>query len=295
MEGLLVGFNEYLKNTKSLSKNSLLAYGRDARGFVAFLESKGLAHYQEISNSHVIAYLYELRREGKTESTISRKLASIRAFFAYLQDVKGLKSNPAADIKSPKTRKKTIEYLSGEEINLLLNHPATTMKGVRDKALLEVLYASGMRVSELIGVDVSNVNIHIGFVMIEEDIGKARVIPLGRPARAALEKYIFELRELLVKEASQEEALFLNMAGERLTRQGVWKIIKENAEESGIEKKITPQILRNTFAVHMVQNGADIKTLQELMGHEDVAATEIYMEFSKNRIKDVYDSAHPRA
>ena len=295
MDGLLTGFNNYLKNHKSLSENSLLAYGRDARGFVDFLKSKAVSDYQDISNSHIIAYLYELRNQGKAESTIGRKLASIRALFTYLQNDKGLKDNPALDIKSPKARKKTIDFLSDQEIKQLLDHPQNGMKGVRDKALLEILYASGMRVSELIGINVSDLNIHIGFVMIEEEVGKARVIPLGRPARVALEKYIFELRELLVKNNKQEEALFLNMTGERLTRQGVWKIIKENAEGAGLEKTITPQILRNTFAVHMVQNGADIKTLQELMGHEDVAATEIYMEFSKNRIKDVYDSTHPRA
>ncbi len=302
MDRPLQEFTEYLRNQKSLSENSILAYSRDAGLFIDFLNRKAIANYDEINNSLVLAFLYELRGQGKSEATISRKLASLRAYFSFLQVKKLLVDNPAVGITAPKTRKKSIEYLSGEEMERLLNYPGNSMKGIRDKALLEILYASGMRVSELVGVDVGALNIHVGFVMIEDGFGKPRVIPLGRPARAALEKYVYELREMLVKssgkangQGASEEALFLNMNGERLTRQGVWKIIKDNAKGAGIEKKITPQILRNTFAVHMVQNGADIKTLQELMGHEDVTATEVYMEFSKNRIKDVYDSTHPRA
>ncbi|NLT47014.1 MAG: tyrosine recombinase [Clostridiales bacterium] len=296
MESCLAEFRGYLAEKKSLAKNSLLAYGRDVQDFHVFLQEKDITNIRDVTKTEIVSYLLSLKNQGKSSATINRKLASLRAFFQYLKSDKGFSQDPTEGIRSPKIERRKVEYLTVEEVEKLLTIPDDSVKGRRDKALLEVLYASGMRVSEIAGADLSNINLRIGFIMIEEDFGKARVIPLGRPARAALESYIYESRPSLLRNKEHEtQALFLNYNGERLTRQGIWKIIKENAKAANIDMKITPQTLRNSFAVHMMQNGADLKTLQELLGHEDLTATQIYLSFSKNRIKDVYDNTHPRA
>lgn len=296
MESCLAEFRGYLAEKKSLAKNSLLAYGRDVQDFHVFLQEKDITNIRDVTKTEIVSYLLSLKNQGKSSATINRKLASLRAFFQYLKSDKGFSQDPTEGIRSPKIERRKLEYLTVEEVEKLLTIPDDSVKGRRDKALLEVLYASGMRVSEIAGADLSNINLRIGFIMIEEDFGKARVIPLGRPARAALESYIYESRPSLLRNKEHEiQALFLNYNGERLTRQGIWKIIKENAKAANIDMKITPQTLRNSFAVHMMQNGADLKTLQELLGHEDLTATQIYLSFSKNRIKDVYDNTHPRA
>lgn len=296
MESCLAEFRGYLAEKKSLAKNSLLAYGRDVQDFHVFLQEKDITNVRDVTKTEIVSYLLSLKNQGKSSATINRKLASLRAFFQYLKSDKGFSQDPTEGIRSPKIERRKLEYLTVEEVEKLLTTPDDSVKGWRDKALLEVLYASGMRVSEIAGADLSNINLRIGFIMIEEDFGKARVIPLGRPARAALESYIYESRPSLLRNKEHEtQALFLNYNGERLTRQGIWKIIKENAKAANIDMKITPQTLRNSFAVHMMQNGADLKTLQELLGHEDLTATQIYLSFSKNRIKDVYDNTHPRA
>jgi len=296
MESCLAEFRGYLAEKKSLAKNSLLAYGRDVQDFHVFLQEKDITNIRDVTKTEIVSYLLSLKNQGKSSATINRKLASLRAFFQYLKSDKGFSQDPTEGIRSPKIERRKLEYLTVEEVEKLLTTPDDSVKGWRDKALLEVLYASGMRVSEIAGADLSNINLRIGFIMIEEDFGKARVIPLGRPARAALESYIYESRPSLLRNKEHEtQALFLNYNGERLTRQGIWKIIKENAKAANIDMKITPQTLRNSFAVHMMQNGADLKTLQELLGHEDLTATQIYLSFSKNRIKDVYDNTHPRA
>ncbi len=296
MESCLAEFRGYLAEKKSLAKNSLLAYGRDVQDFHVFLQEKDITNVRDVTKTEIVSYLLSLKNQGKSSATINRKLASLRAFFQYLKSDKGFSQDPTEGIRSPKIERRKLEYLTVEEVEKLLTIPDDSVKGRRDKALLEVLYASGMRVSEIAGADLSNINLRIGFIMIEEDFGKARVIPLGRPARAALESYIYESRPSLLRNKEHEtQALFLNYNGERLTRQGIWKIIKENAKAANIDMKITPQTLRNSFAVHMMQNGADLKTLQELLGHEDLTATQIYLSFSKNRIKDVYDNTHPRA
>jgi len=296
MKSCLAEFRGYLAEKKSLAKNSLLAYGRDVQDFHVFLQEKDITNIRDVTKTEIVSYLLSLKNQGKSSATINRKLASLRAFFQYLKSDKGFSQDPTEGIRSPKIERRKLEYLTVEEVEKLLTIPDDSVKGRRDKALLEVLYASGMRVSEIAGADLSNINLRIGFIMIEEDFGKARVIPLGRPARAALESYIYESRPSLLRNKEHEtQALFLNYNGERLTRQGIWKIIKENAKAANIDMKITPQTLRNSFAVHMMQNGADLKTLQELLGHEDLTATQIYLSFSKNRIKDVYDNTHPRA
>lgn len=296
MKRYLFHFTEYLKQEKRMSDNSLLAYGRDLSDFSRFVRDKGIGEIQAISNTEVVAYLLELKKDGKSAATVNRRLASLRSFFEFLTEKGHLSRNPAAGIKSPRIQRKEIEYLTVPEIEKILALPDHSVKGIRDRALLELLYASGMRVSEIAGADLPDLNLRIGFIISGGEHGKARIIPLGRPARAALEAYCYEARPKLVREKQEEQqALFVNYSGQRLTRQGIWKLIKEYAKQAGLAEKLTPQTLRNSFAVHMIQNGADLKSLQELLGHEDLAATQIYLGVTKNRIKDVYDKTHPRA
>jgi integrase/recombinase XerD len=206
-----------------------------------------------------------------------------------------IQEDPTLNIKSPRIPRRAVEFLTIEEVEKLLEQPDQSPKGVRDKALLELLYASGMRVSEVSLANMSDLNLRIGFITCTGEYGKARVIPVGRPARAALEAYVYDARKALLRSKSDDGALFLNYMGDRMSRQGVWKVLKEYAAHAGLSQSLSPQILRNSFAAHMIQNGADLKSLQELLGHEDIAATQIFMSVSKNRIMDVYDKTHPRA
>lgn len=296
MDSYIQQFETSLKSKKKMAPNSISAYIRDVAEFKDFLSGKSTNDLIEASQADITDYLLMLKNEGKSAATVNRKIASLRAFGKYLSSIKVISENPAIDIKVPKISRKEIEYLTIEEVEELLKQPDDSIKGLRDRAILETLYATGLRVSELIEANIDDINLRMGFVTCNGEHGKARIIPLGRPAKAALEEYIYEDRAKILKgEDDSEDALFLNYYGKRLTRQAMWKILKEYAKKAGIDKKITPQILRNSFAVHMVQNGADLKSLQELLGHEDPAATQIYLTVTKNRIKDVYDSTHPRA
>lgn len=296
MDSYLDDFINYLAAEKKMAKNSLEAYQRDVREFAEMIREKQNLTLKEASNTEIVAYLLKLKNDGKSAATVNRKVASIRAFYNYLTSKKAISDNPTVNIKSPKIERKGIEYLTIEEVENLLGRPDSSMKGLRDRAILELLYATGIRVSEIVEMNLEDVNLRMGFVTCTGEHGKARIIPMGRPSRAAVEEYIYEVRPKFLRENnSGEKALFVNYTGNRLTRQGLWKLLKEYAKLAGIENKLTPQTLRNSFAVHMIQNGADLKSLQELMGHEDISATQIYLSVTKNRIKEVYDKSHPRA
>ncbi len=296
MNSFINQFKSELESKKRMANNSISAYVRDVVEFENYLLSGGLSDINSASQADITDYLLMLKNQGKTAATVNRKMASIRAFYRFMSSIGAITDNPAVDIKVPKISRKEIEYLTIEEVEELLKQPEDTIKGLRDRAILETLYATGLRVSELIETNTEDINLRMGFVTCNGEHGKARIIPLGRPAKAALEEYLYEDRAKILKEEDpSEKALFLNYYGKRLTRQAMWKILREYAKKAGIKKKITPQILRNSFAVHMVQNGADLKSLQELLGHEDPAATQIYLSVTKNRIKDVYDNTHPRA
>jgi len=288
-------FVDYLKKEKHMSENTTEAYNRDVTEFIAFEGVRGMTDILNVSSTEIIAFLHHLKNAGKSAATVNRKLASIRAFFNYLIQQEMIANNPAANIKSPKIERKELEYLEIEEIDRLLSVPDDSIKGIRDKAILETLYATGIRVSELIEANVEDINLRMGFITCAGDQSRARIVPLGRPARAAMEKYIYDARDSLLKGNAEEKALFLNYYGKRITRQGLWKLLKEYGKEAGIEHKLTPNVIRNSFAVHMLRNGADLKSLQELMGHEDISATQVYLSATKSRIKDVYDKTHPRA
>lgn len=291
---LLNDFFEYLEKERKMSRNTLDAYKRDVLEFAAFEESREILDLRQTPGTEVVAFLLKLKNEGKSAATVNRKLASVRALYNYLQAKGEITANPTHNIKTPRIERKTIEYLTLEEVDKLLSVPDESLIGIRDRAILELLYATGIRVTELIEANVEDLNLRMGFVTCAGEQSKARIIPIGRPARAALESYIYDARDAIIKE-KKEDALFVNYYGERLTRQGLWKILKEYGRKAGLEHKLTPNVLRNSFAVHMIQNGADLKSLQELLGHEDISATQIYLSVTKNRIKDVYDKTHPRA
>lgn len=291
-------FINYLKNDKKTADNTCEAYQRDINAFSAFVNERGGTDIDAATNTDVVSYLMEMKNSGKSMSTVNRRLASLRAYYKYLIKENKLKINPAEDIKSPKIKRKELDYLSVEEIEMLLEAPDDSIKGIRDKAILELMYATGIRVSELIELKVSDVNLRMGFVTCDGQHGRARIVPMGKYARQALDAYINKSRKGLMRDKDGSDVsspFFVNYRGEAFTRQGLWKILKHYGEKTGLEDRITPHILRSSFAVHMVQNGADLKSLQELMGHEDVMALQIYLSFSKNRIKDVYDRTHPRA
>ena len=287
-------FEKFLIREKQASDNTVNAYIKDLEHFEDFVVSRGIDRITDVSNSDIVAYLMELKKQGRSKSTVNRRLTSIRTFYKFLLREGKVRENPAEDIKSPRIEKKDIEFLSIDEVNKLMTLPDESIKGIRDRAILELMYATGIRASELIDMKLDDLNMRMGFVKCTGEHSKARIIPIGRPARHALEDYVYDARPVLLKNSNNEK-LFVNYAGESMTRQGLWKILKEYGEEAGLKIRLTPQVLRNSFAVHMLQNGADIKSIQELMGHEDIAATQAYLAVTKNRIKDVYDRAHPRA
>lgn len=294
-------FLQYLKKEKHMAQNSLDAYRGDVHDFSKYIAEKGKKDAVEVTNTDVVAYLLHLKEQGRSPSTINRKLASLRAFYRFLAAQGKIEQDPTLNIKSPKVERKDVEFLSLDEVDRLLQAPDDTVKGKRDRAILELMYATGIRVNEIIAANMDDLNLRIGFFTCAGEAGKARIVPIGRPAREALEEYLTTARDAFLKKGSKsgckrkEQALFLNHRGQRLTRQGLWKVLKEYGKQAGIKTAITPHLLRNSFAVHMVQNGADIKSLQELLGHEGITATQVYLSQAKSRIKDVYDKTHPRA
>ena len=285
---------DYLKNERSLANNSLFAYERDVRSFIEFLNERNIVDANDINNTSVISYIMNLKNEGKAVSTITRNIASIKSFCNYLRVNSVICHDPVCGIEVPKAEKKIPDFLTVEEVEHLLDQPDDSIKGRRDRAILEVLYATGVRATELLDLNVDDFNKNMGYIECNSISSKPRVIPVGELSKKALHEYIGESREHLVKD-KEESALFVNYNGARMTRQGLWKIIKNYADDAKIEKHITPQILRHSFAVHLVQNGADLKSVQELLGHSVIATTQIYAGAMKNRIKEVYDRSHPRA
>ena len=288
-------FETYLIEEKKMAENTIEAYKRDVAGFERFVAERGISRPEEAGNAEVVAWLMRLKQEGKAKATVNRKLASIRIWFQYLIEEGMAERNPAVDIKSPKIERKEIAYLSVEEVELLMSIPDESPKGIRDRAMLELMYATGIRASELISLEIDDVNVRMGFVTCSGENMKARIIPVGRIGRKAMEEYLYGMRNEILEQHPEERTLFVNYIGRPITRQGLWKILKEYGEKAQLSQSLTPQVLRNSFAVHMLQNGADLKSLQELMGHEDITATQIYLSVTKNRIKDVYDKTHPRA
>ena len=293
MERQLKQFFEFLENEKKLSENTLQSYKRDLKQFRKFVESYSL-HYNKVSEDDINLYIKELQESGKKASSISRAIASIRSFYQYVLKKKKIKRDPTANVKSPKIEKRVPSVLTSQEVELLLDQPKDVdLKGTRDKAMLEFAYATGMRVTEIISLNIDDVNLEEGYVTCSSG-NKQRTIPLGNMALKALKEYIEDARDIMIKD-EEEKALFVNVNGGRLTRQGFWKIIKYYKEQAHITKDITPYVLRHSFATHLLQNGADLKAIQTMLGHSDISSTQVYMQFQDGGLKDIYKKAHPRA
>ena len=293
MERQLKYFFDFLENDKKLSENTLQSYKRDLKQFKRYLEACEI-HYNRVKEEDIKDYIREMQEDGKKASSISRCIASIRSFYQFVLKRKKIKVDPTANIQSPKIEKRVPSVLTSKEVELLLNQPKDIdLKGTRDKAMLEFAYATGMRVTEIISLNIEDVNLEEGYVVCKTG-NKQREIPLGTMSLNALREYIEEARRILIKDES-EKALFVNVNGTRLTRQGFWKIIKYYKEQAHITKDITPHVLRHSFATHLLQNGADLKSIQTMLGHSDISSTQIYMQFQDDGIKDIYKKAHPRA
>ena len=293
MEKQITLFLEFLQNDKKLSDNTLQSYKRDIMQYHNYVDENSI-NYLKADENKIKEYLQYLQEIGKKSSTISRSLASIRSFYQFLIRTKLIKEDPTVNIQSPKIEKRVPSILTSKEIELLLDQPKDVdLKGTRDKAMLEFAYATGMRVTEIISLDIDDVNLEEGYVVCRFG-SKQRNIPLGSLSLKALKEYIEESRPYLIRDENVK-ALFVNINGKRLTRQGFWKIVKFYKEQAHISKDITPHVLRHSFATHLLQNGADLKAIQMMLGHSDISSTQVYMQFQDEGIKNVYRKAHPRA
>ena len=294
MLDLIQAYANYLTKVKHASQNTIASYMRDIRQYASWLYSSVDIEVLDASQQNISDFLKHLESEGKSGATVSRCLASLKNFYQYLVSSGFLETTPVSDIQVSRGEKKLPQILTGREIELLLAQPVCVdPKGFRDKAMLEVLYATGIRVSELINLDVDDVNLELGVIKCSSS-KKSRAIPLYPAALKALSIYIREIRSGMLFSAD-ESALFVNISGVRMSRQGFWKILKHYQETAHIEKEITPHTLRHSFAVHLLENGADINSLQELMGHCDISSTQMYTQMLNQRLKSVYEKCHPKA
>lgn len=290
----VASYRDYLDHEKHASANTLSSYIRDLTQFQSWLRLSGTADLRKVKKDAIQDYMQYMSRRGKSPATVMRYVASIKSFYRFMTTSGQMKTNPARNVTAVKIDRKYPEILTAKEVELFLDQPkCVDEKGFRDHAMLELLYATGIRVSELIGLDVEDANLAAGLLRCRNK-DKERVIPLYQGAVKALQDYIKDIRPHLVEDP-EERALFVNMNGGRMSRQGFWKIIKCYQEKAGIEKDITPHTLRHSFAVHLLENGADLRSIQEMLGHADISSTQIYTHVVKKQLKDVYNRAHPRA
>lgn len=295
MLDLIRAYENYLIKVKQASGNTVASYMRDVRQFTEWLTANGVPDVLSASQENISDYLAFLQSEGKSGATVSRCLASLKNFYAYVITSGFMEASPVSgDLHVLRGEKKLPQILTGKEVELLLAQPSCVdEKGFRDKAMLEVMYATGIRVTELIDLDIDDVNLELGIVKCR-NAKKSRVIPLYPAAQKALAVYIRDVRMLMISDPS-EPALFVNISGNRMSRQGFWKILKYYQGKAGIEKEITPHTLRHSFAVHLLENGADLGSLQELMGHQDISSTQMYTHMINQKLKSVYQKCHPKA
>ena len=294
MADYIAAYQAYLTQEKHASANTLSSYIRDLNQFRTWLLGSGIMDLRKVKKEAINEYLLHMTQIGKSPATVTRSTASIKSFYAYLLQSGAIKANPAKSVAAMKVERKYPEILTNREVELFLEQPkCVDEKGFRDHAMLELLYATGIRVSELIGLNVEDVNLSAGFVRCTSR-GKERIVPLYHTAVKALEDYVRNIRPRIIAD-EEEHALFVNMNGERMSRQGFWKIIKYYQEKAEIDKDITPHTLRHSFAVHLLENGADLRSIQEMLGHADISSTQIYTHVVKKQLKDVYNKAHPRA
>lgn len=294
MTDYIADYRTWLQEEKHASDNTLSSYLRDIKQFKTWLLGAGSPDLRRVKKDTINEYMLYLSGAGKSPATITRCTASLKSFYAYMLGRGAVKTNPAKNIAALKVERKCPEILTSKEVELFLEQPkCVDEKGYRDHAMLELLYATGIRVSELIGLDVGDVNLEGGFIRCRSKT-RERIIPLYRTAIKALRDYMTDIRPRIIS-GPDEQALFVNMNGGRMSRQGFWKIIKYYQEKAEISKDITPHTLRHSFAVHLLENGADLRSIQEMLGHADISSTQIYAHIIKKHLKDVYQKAHPRA
>lgn len=293
MEEAIQKFIRYFHKNKKSSANTEVSYKRDLEKLMQYLQEElHITSWDQVTATNLNSYMLFLESSKYASSSVSRSVASIRSFYQYMVKKEMVPENPSDELKPPKIEKKAPEILSVEEVSFLLKQPdRTTPKGIRDSAMLELLYATGMRVSELIGLRVSDINMQMNYLTCV-DRKKERIIPFSATAKKALSLYLEKARKIFVHEES--DILFTNVSGQPMSRQGFWKVLKGYAAEAGIKADITPHTLRHSFATHMLQNGADLKSLQEMLGHSDISTTQMYLSMSITKIRDVYNKAHPR-
>ena len=295
MLDLIHAYENYLAKVKQASSNTISSYLRDIRQFSDWVQQYEAVDLLNVTQQNIRTYLDYLMEQGRSAATVSRVLASLKNFYTYAVSTGFMETSPVtAELHIDRGEKKLPQVLSGKEVELLLSQPSCNdPKGFRDKAMWEVMYATGIRVTELIDLNIEDVNLELGILKCNS-AKKSRTIPLYPAALRALTVYIKEIRMLMVAD-SAERALFVNMGGARMSRQGFWKILKYYQAKAGIEKDITPHTLRHSFAVHLLENGADLGSLQELMGHSDISSTQVYTHMINQKLKSVYDKCHPKA
>ncbi|MTI79377.1 MAG: site-specific tyrosine recombinase XerD [Firmicutes bacterium] len=296
MEKLINSFIHYLSVERGLSSNTLSSYKLDLLQYIKHLRENGIANLKDTAKSSIIGHLMKMQKEGRAPATISRRLAAIKALYRFMLAEGLITEDPAANLESPRLSQRLPQVLTFREVELLLNQPPLDKPaGQRDKAMLELLYATGIRVSELVSLNIDDVNLEMGFIRCIGKGSKERIVPLGSVATEYVQVYQGNGRAKLTIKNKQETSLFVNHHGRRLTRQGFWKIIKKYARKGGIGKSIAPHTLRHSFATHLLENGADLRSVQEMLGHSDITTTQIYTHLTKSRLKEVYSQTHPRA
>ncbi|MCR4990522.1 MAG: site-specific tyrosine recombinase XerD [Lachnospiraceae bacterium] len=293
MEELINSFMTYLHNVKKMSQNTELSYRRDLNKVISYLKDQGIDDIKKVTSTNLTGYVMYLEKNKFSAATVSRNIASLKAFYHYLVKEGLVDEDAATALHAPKIEKKLPEILSMDEVVRLLEQPhGDSSKDIRDKAMLELLYATGIRVTELITLKTEDVNLNMGYIVCR-DANKERVIPFGNEAKKALTRYLQGTRNAMVADPNSEY-LFANCSGQPMSRQGFWKLIKFYAKKAGIVADITPHTLRHSFAAHLVENGADLRSVQEMLGHSDISTTQIYAHMNHSHIKEVYAKAHPR-
>lgn len=293
MEKTIESFIEYLHNVKKMSLNTELSYRRDLLKVADYLKGQGISDFSKVSETNLNSYVLYMEKNNFSAATISRNIACVKSFYHYMVKEGIVKADISENLRAPKVEKKIPEILTTQEVFRLLEQPKGEQpKEIRDKAMLELLYATGIRVTELITLKLSDVNLSLGYINCK-DAHKERTIPIGHTAKDSLTRYIKDARGSMIAEDDCQE-LFVNCSGEPMSRQGFWKLIKYYAKKAGIESDITPHTLRHSFAAHLVENGADLRSVQEMLGHSDISTTQIYANMSHSRIREVYAKAHPR-
>ncbi|MCD7033285.1 site-specific tyrosine recombinase XerD [Metabacillus sp. GX 13764] len=297
MNDQIKDFIHYLVVERGLSNNTIVSYERDLSHYARFLsEEQKISSFNDVTRLNIIQFLKLLKDQGKSSKTAARHIASIRSLHQFLLREKVCDQDPSVHIESPQIERKLPQVLSLKEVERLLETPLLTSPiGYRDKAMLELLYATGIRVSEMINLDLADAHLSMGFIRCFGKGSKERIVPIGRAASDSLTQYLEKARPKMLKGRSGTDALFLNHHGNRITRQGFWKNLKKIALEAGISKTLTPHTLRHSFATHLLENGADLRAVQEMLGHADISTTQIYTHVTKTRLKDVYKQYHPRA